>query len=103
VKISLGGECPGHPDDVIATRTAAGAPPRIACVAKAALEGLSVPAADLVDRHAFGARSDEVIEITLRAGDATLDVARAGAQWHERTPLDRAVDGADRVRGGRRS
>jgi hypothetical protein len=92
VVLKLGGACPGHADDVVAVRTENSLPPLAACVPRGALEALSIPTADLVDRHAIGARADEVIDLKLQRGDATLTLARSGAQWHEQTPLDRPVE-----------
>ena len=90
--LEVGGDCPGHPDNVVAVRRADGAAPIFACVPGAVLEGLSVPASELVDRHLVGAHEDEVIDVRLQEGASTLALARAGAQWHEQTPVDRPVD-----------
>ncbi len=92
VTVALGGACPGHPDDVIAVRREEGAPRVAACVARGVLDALSLPAAELVDRHLVGARADEVVDLKLQQGATTLTVARTGAQWHEQTPVDRPVE-----------
>ncbi len=88
-ELLLGGECPGHPEDVVLVRKA----PRreSACVPKGALAGLSLPDSALVDRRLFAARPDEVEELTLETVPAgfTVDLARAGHGWHERKPADR--------------
>ncbi len=90
--LEVGGACPGHPDDVVAVRRAPGAAPVFACVPRAVEEGLALPAAELADRRLFGARPDEVADVKLQEGAATLALARTGAQWHEQTPVDRPVD-----------
>jgi hypothetical protein len=90
--LDIGGECPGHPDDVIALRREEGDRGDAACVPHAALDALSVPASDLVDRRLLGARADEVIDLRLQQGGVTLALARSGAQWHEQQPGDRPVD-----------
>jgi hypothetical protein len=92
VILEVGGDCPGHPDDVIAVRREEGAPTVAACVPHAVLEALSLPASDLVDRRLVGARADEVIDVRLQQGPTTISIARSGAQWHEQQPADRPID-----------
>ena len=92
VVIDVGGECPGHPDDVTAVRREEGSAPLAACVPRGALDELSLPAADLVDKHLVGARADEVIDVTLQQGSTTLALARSGAKWHQQSPSDRPID-----------
>ncbi len=88
----VGGACPGHPDDVVAVRREQGAAAVFACVPQSVQEALSLAAADLVDRHLIGARSDEIADVKLQEGAQTLALARTGVQWHEQTPVDRPVD-----------
>jgi hypothetical protein len=88
--IELGGACPGHPDDIIAIQRE---PARVsACVPQGALEDLTRPAAELVDRRLLGAPADEVTEVKLTADGRTVELARKGPQWHLRAPADRSVD-----------
>jgi hypothetical protein len=92
VTIDLGGACPGHPDDIVAVRRDERGPRVNACVPRGVLEGLSLPAAELVDRRMIDARADEVIDVKLASGATTLAMARVGSQWHEQTPTDRNID-----------
>ncbi len=92
VSIAVGGACPGHPDDTTAVRREAGAPLVAGCVPRGVIPALSVPAANLVDRHLVGARADEVIDVKLEEGGHAITLARSGAHWHEQTPVDRAVE-----------
>ncbi len=88
--IDLGGPCPGRDDHVIAIRRE---PSRLgACVGKALVEPLGVPADKLVDRRLVGSPIDEVTEVDLRAGDTHVDLARSGPAWHLRAPTDRAIE-----------
>jgi hypothetical protein len=92
VTVDLGGACPGHPDDVVAVRREGSA--RVsACVARAALELLSVPAQELLDLHLFGARAEDVADLKIAVGSAPpIAMARRAAQWHEQAPTDRMID-----------
>jgi hypothetical protein len=92
VTVIVGGECPGHPDDVVAVRGEEGAARVSACVPRGVVETLSLPASDLADRRLVGARADEVIDVQLQQGATTLSVARTGTQWHEQSPIDRPVE-----------
>src|SRR5262249_29154684 len=88
-RIELGGACPGHPDHVVAIRREP--TPLHACVAKGGFETLTMPAAELVDRHLVGAPVDEIHSVELVAADRRIDMSRAGAAWHLRAPSDRDV------------
>lgn len=90
--IDLGGACPGHADDVVAVRRDQRGARISACVPRAALETLSKPVADLVDRRLVGARVEEVIDLKLASGGATIAMARSGSQWHQQSPVDRVID-----------
>jgi Domain of unknown function (DUF4340) len=92
VTLTLGGECPDHPDDVLAVRREEGAARVTACVPEGVLAALSLPASELVDRHLLGARADEVVDVKLEEGGRSLTLARTGAQWHEQTPIDRPIE-----------
>jgi len=90
-ELSIGGVCPGHPEDVIVVRRA---PTRLsACAPKMILDGLGTPKSDLLDKHLFVARFDEVEELVLEPLDGApkLEIARKGSGWHERYPEDREV------------
>ena len=92
VTFELGGACPGHPDDVVAVRRDERGGRVSACVPRGVMEGLSLPAAELVDRRLVGARADEVIDLKLASGATTLALARAGTLWHQQAPTDRIID-----------
>ena len=92
VVVDVGGECPGHADDVIAVRREEGAAPLAACVPRGALDALSLPAAELRDEHLVGARADEVIDLQSKEGSTSLTIARSGSSWHEQSPTDRTID-----------
>ena len=96
--VDLGGACPGHPDDVVAIRREEGGARVSACVARGAMDALSIPAAELVDHHVVGARAEEIVDLKLTAGAATLALARSGSEWHLQAPTDRMI-AADLGRG----
>jgi len=91
-ELAVGGVCPGRPEDVIVVRRS---PSRLsACAPKMILEGLATPKADLLDKHLFAARFDEVEELVLEPlepGSPKLEMARLGSGWHERAPEDREL------------
>jgi hypothetical protein len=88
--IELGGACPGHADQVVAVRRE---PTRAsACVSKDALDVLSTPASDFVDRHVVGAPLDEIVELEVTRGGDKLDMARKGTGFYLRVPTARDVD-----------
>lgn len=92
VTFEVGGACPGHPDDRVAVRRDERGGRVNACVPRGVMEGLALPAAELVDRRLVGARADEVIDLQLVSGATTVALARAGTQWHEQVPTDRSID-----------
>jgi hypothetical protein len=89
--LDIGGECPGHPDDVVAVKVEPG-PKKTACVPKGVMDPLTLPADSLVDHHLFSLRTDETEQIQMVAGDKRLDLARAGTGWHLRAPGEGVVD-----------
>ena len=89
--LDIGGECPGHAEDVAALRSEP-APKKPACVPKGVMDSLSMPAARLVDLHLFSLRPDEMEEIALASDRQKLDVVRAGTGWHLRSPAEGIVD-----------
>ncbi|XXY23663.1 DUF4340 domain-containing protein [Sorangium sp. So ce216] len=87
--IDLGGDCPDRPDHVVAVRRE---PTRAAaCVPASVLEPLTEEASRFVDLALVGAPLDEVAEVKLAAGERSLELARAGSEWHLRAPEDRPV------------
>ncbi|WP_437736558.1 DUF4340 domain-containing protein [Sorangium sp. So ce1335] len=93
--IDLGGACPDRPDHVVAVRRE---PTRAAaCVPASALEPLTEEASRFVDLALVGAPLDEVAEVKLSVGErgeggpGSLELARAGNEWHLRAPQDRPV------------
>ena len=89
--IDVGGDCPSHPENIVAVHREP-APRKSACVPKAVLRALATPQEKFVDHHLFSLRPDEIEQITLVAGDATLEIARSGTGWHQRAPTDGAVE-----------
>ncbi|WP_437877980.1 DUF4340 domain-containing protein [Sorangium sp. So ce513] len=93
--IELGGACPDRPDHVVAVRRE---PTRAAaCVPASALEPLTEDASRFVDLALVGAPLDEVAEVKLSVGERgeggarSLELARAGSEWHLRAPEDRPI------------
>ncbi|WP_437667587.1 DUF4340 domain-containing protein [Sorangium sp. So ce1182] len=87
--IDLGGGCPDRPDQVVAVRRE---PTRAAaCVPASVLDPLTEEASRFVDLALVGAPLDEVAEVKLAAGERSLELARAGSEWHLRAPEDRPV------------
>lgn len=93
--IELGGACPDRPDHVVAVRRE---PTRAAaCVPASALDPLTERASRFVDLALVGAPLDEVAEVKLSVGERgeggarSLELARAGSEWHLRAPEDRPV------------
>jgi len=89
--LDIGGECPGHAEDVVAVRVEPG-PTKTACVPKGVMDPLSIPTDKLVDRHLFSLRIDETEQIALVSGDKRLELARAGTGWHLSAPTEGTVD-----------
>ncbi|WP_437617119.1 DUF4340 domain-containing protein [Sorangium sp. So ce834] len=90
--IDVGGACPDRPDHVVAVRRE---PTRAAaCVPASALDPLTEEASRFVDLALVAAPLDEVAEVKLSAGEPgapSLELARAGSEWHLRAPEDRPV------------
>jgi hypothetical protein len=89
--IDVGGDCPGHADDVVAIHREP-PPQKAACVPKGVLDGLAQPLDRFVDRHLFSLRADEMEEIALRAGKERLEIVRAGTGFRQRAPAEGNVD-----------
>lgn len=99
-ELVVGGECPGHPADVVVLRKQ---PTRVAaCAPMGAIDQLrEITAEALVDRAPFSFRHDEIEELRLEGGEAKpIELARRGVGFHEREPVDRELspDEADAVR-----
>ena len=88
-ELALGGECPGHPEETIVIRKLPTA--LAACTNRGALEGLRLVPSQLADRRAFNVRDDEVEELTMEEGGKRLELARKGAAFHQRAPIDADV------------
>ncbi|WP_437592580.1 DUF4340 domain-containing protein [Sorangium sp. So ce1000] len=87
--IDVGGACPGRPDHVVAVRRE---PTRAAaCVPESVLDPLTEEASRFVDLALVAAPLDEVAEVKLAAGERSLELARAGSEWHLRAPEDRPL------------
>jgi hypothetical protein len=90
--LEIGGPCPGRDEHVIAIRRE---PSRAsACIPKSALDELSTPAADFVDRTLLGAPLQEITEVSVIRADRKVELARKGTQWHQRAPAERDVEAA---------
>jgi hypothetical protein len=98
-ELVVGGECPGHKDDVVVLRKQ---PTRAAaCAPKGAIDALrGIAPAELVDRTPFSFRHDEIEEVRWEGGEAKpigadvpprIELARKGVGFHEREPVDREL------------
>jgi hypothetical protein len=99
IALRLGGDCPEPAGRVVLVRTE---PTRLsACVDAQLLATLSHDAAALADDAPLFAHADEIDELRLeRPGTATptLDVARRGSGWRERSPSDRDLSSDEATR-----
>jgi hypothetical protein len=90
VELRVGGECPGHPDDVVVVRTA---PTRVAaCTGHALAEALAAAGTDLVDTSPFFAHADEMEELRIEPvgrDGPRVEIVRRGTGWNERAPEER--------------
>jgi hypothetical protein len=93
-EILIGDACPNHPEDVVVVRTK---PTRVAaCVPSGIALGLEIPSDAVIDRHLLAAHQDEIAEVRFEpvaGGQASLDLARKGSGWHERSPQDINLEG----------
>ncbi len=90
--LEVGGDCPDKKGGVVALRREPD--PIAGCVPRSLLEGLATPAADLVDRHPFAERPDEVESLLIERGKKRLELARKDAGFVLRGPEQGEVDGA---------
>lgn len=88
-EFTVGGPCPGHPDEVVVVRTAP--KPLFACSGKGNVEALARSAEQLGDPRVFSLREDEIEEATLEQGDKKLEIARKGNNWRQRLPVEADV------------
>jgi hypothetical protein len=88
--IEVGGRCPKSENDVVALRRE----PDVvaACVPKSVLPGLDTPAVELVDKHLFALRKDEVESLSVVRGDKKLDLARKESGFVMRSPVQGEVE-----------
>jgi hypothetical protein len=96
VELRAGGTCPANAEDSVVVRVRPDR--RTACVPTRALAPLRERTETLVDTRALAAHADEIEDLRLEVvggGGRVLDVARRGAGWHERAPVDRDLAGAD--------
>lgn len=87
---SIGGPCPGHPDEVVVIRTA---PTTLfACSAKGIRDALQQSSEQYADTRVFSLREDEIEEIALEQGEKKLDLARKNKAWKQRSPVEAEVE-----------
>jgi hypothetical protein len=93
-ELVVGEACPGHPADVVVLRKA---PNRVAaCAPQDVVKYLSADAANLVEKHPFTLRMDEIEELRLEhPGSEPIEIARKGTGFHQRSPSDRELSEAE--------
>ncbi|MET0592517.1 MAG: DUF4340 domain-containing protein [Polyangiaceae bacterium] len=89
--IDVGGDCPGHPDDIVAVHREP-LPKKAACVPQGSFDGLAQPFDRFVDLHLFSLRPDEMEEVLLQNGKDRLEIVRAGMGFHQRAPTEGNVE-----------
>ncbi len=89
--LEVGGPCPGGKGMVALRRDP---DPLAGCVPKSLMEGLSTPAKDLVDRHPFAVRPDEVESFLIERGKQKLEILRKDNGFTMREPESGDIDGA---------
>ncbi|MEZ4229461.1 MAG: DUF4340 domain-containing protein [Polyangiaceae bacterium] len=89
--LEVGGECPGGKGMVALRRDP---DPLAGCVPKSLMEGLATPAKDLVDRHPFAVRADEVESFLIEQGKRKLEILRKDNGFTMRSPQSGDIDGA---------
>ncbi len=103
-ELLVGGACPdtteapvdggdGAPKMVVVARKSP--TPLHVCVPSSVLDDLEVTPASLVDRRALRSSADEVEELQVVRGEATLELARKDSGWHARKPEDRDIPAED--------
>src|SRR5690606_28616998 len=68
--------------------------PLAGCVPRILMEGLETPAKDLVDRHPFAVRPDEVESLLIEQGKRKLEILRKDNGFTMRSPQTGDIDGA---------
>lgn len=99
-ELLIGGDCPqtdgsrpGADKLVVIIRRSQS--PLHACTPSTVLGDLQVPASAFADRRVIAATPDEVEELEIVRGTATLELARKGGGWHARKPEDRELQARD--------
>jgi Domain of unknown function (DUF4340) len=88
--IDVGGRCPTSENDVVALRREPD--PVAACVPKSVLPGLDTSADELVDRHPFSLRKDEVESLEIVRGNQKLSLDRKENGFVLRAPAKGEVE-----------
>ncbi|MCB9589806.1 MAG: DUF4340 domain-containing protein [Polyangiaceae bacterium] len=89
--LEVGGVCPNGKGVVALRRDP---DPLAGCVPQSLMEGLETPAKDLVDRHAFAVRADEVESFVVEHGKQKLEILRKDNGFVMRSPQSGDIDGA---------
>jgi hypothetical protein len=85
----VGGDCPGKEGLTLVRRTEPS--PLDVCVPSGVVGALFVPAKDFVDDGLVGASVDEIVEVDVRIGDKTFDLARNERGFKLRSPEQRDI------------
>ncbi len=88
--VTVGGRCPDSKHDVVAIREKPD--PAFACVPGNVMQGLSTPAAQLLDRGLFSLHQDEVESLTIVEGKKKLELERKNKGFMMRSPERADVD-----------
>ena len=86
VDLSVGGVCPDTPERVVVLREGAGIPVRAGCIPREVGNALQVDAQNLRLKTPCFARTDEVEELSIRAGGAKLELLRKDTAFLLRAP-----------------
>lgn len=86
VTLTLGGACPTVPEQALALREQLPRSPKAGCIPRELVEAFRVSTAELVASTPFGARTDEVQELSLAQGATRLDLARKERAFVLRAP-----------------
>lgn len=89
--LEVGGSCPSGKGVVALRRDP---DPLAGCVPRILMEGLETPAKDLVDRHPFAVRPDEVESLLIEQGKRKLEILRKDNGFTMRSPQTGDIDGA---------
>lgn len=82
--------CPEPQENVLVLRKTPN--PTAVCVPKSSVEALHAQPSELVEKHPFTLRADEIEELRLEGlapgSEAAIEFARKGNGFHERSPVD---------------